>query len=120
VRRWCAVTAAAAGFVICGASSVGQVLKPAQSQNNQKDSGDENIVTVVGCPVHGVEAGCMVLTDKQGAVWEIGSAKPRPKVGYQAIKVTGRKSRGPSTCMQGTRLESIQWNYTGDQCPEAK
>jgi hypothetical protein len=106
--------------MICSGNGIGQDSKPAQSQNGQKDSGDENTVTVIGCPVHGVEAGCMVLTDKQGAVWEIGSARPRPKVGYQAIKVTGRKSRGVSTCMQGTRLESIQWTYTGEQCPEAK
>jgi hypothetical protein len=62
----------------------------------------------------------MVLTDNQGAVWDISSAKPRPKTGYQAIHVTGRKSRGVSTCMQGTRLESVQWSYTGEQCAESK
>jgi len=113
------VAAAVAVFVICGASGIGQDSASAQSEDSPK-AGDKDTVTVIGCPVHGVEAGCMVLTDKQGGVWEISSAKPRPKVGYQAIQVTGRKSRGISTCMQGTRLESIHWNYTGEQCPEPK
>lgn len=109
---------AAVGALFCGANGAGQESAP--SQNGQKDSGGQDTVTVIGCPAHGVEAGCMVVTDKDGAVWEIGSARPRPKVGYQAVKVTGRKSRAISTCMQGTRLEAIQWTYTGEQCPEAK
>lgn len=119
MRRWCSIATALAGFVICGATGAGQDSKPAQSQHSPKTD-DKDAVTVVGCPVHGVEGGCMVLTDKQGAVWDISSARPRPRVGYQAIQVTGRKSRGISNCMQGTRLESIQWTYTGEQCPEAK
>jgi hypothetical protein len=98
---------------------VGQDSRPALAQGGSQNSADDT-VTVIGCPVQGVEAGCMVLTDKNGAVWEISSARPRPRVGYQVIKVTGRKSRALSTCMQGTRLESIQWTYTGEQCPETK
>jgi len=118
VRRCCMIGAAAAAFVIAGANGTGQEPAPVQPKNG--GSGDQDTVTVIGCPVHGVEAGCMVVTDKHGAVWEIGAARPRPKVGYQSIKLTGRKSRAISTCMQGTRLEAIQWSYTGEQCPEAK
>ena len=120
LRRCCALAVAAAGFVIGGGSGIGQEPRSPQSQGGQKDSGGQDMVTVIGCPAHGVEAGCLVVTDKNGAVWEIGSARPRPKPGYQAIKLTGRRSRGVSTCMQGTRLEAIQWSYTGEQCPEAK
>jgi hypothetical protein len=109
-RAWCAFAFAVTGLVIGSSNGAGQ--------KSQKDSGNQDTVTVVGCPVHGVEAGCMVVTGKDGAVWEIGSAQPRPKVGYQQIRLSGKKSRGVSTCMQGTRLEGIQWSYTGEKCPE--
>ena len=120
LRRCCALVVAAAGFVISGANGISQEPTAAQSQNGEKNSADRDMVTVIGCPVHGVEAGCIVVTDKNGAVWEIGSATPRPKVGYQSIRLTGRRSKGVSTCMQGTRLEAIHWSYTGEQCPDAK
>jgi hypothetical protein len=109
-RSWCAIAFAAAALVIVSGNGAGQ--------ESQKDSGNQDTVTAVGCPVHGVEAGCMVVKDKSGAEWEIGSAQPRPKVGYQQVRLTGKKSRGITTCMQGTRLEGIQWSYTGEKCPE--
>lgn len=75
-------------------------------------------VTVEGCPVPGVEGGCLVIKGKDGKFWEIGSANPRPDVGAHAISLTGQVSASPSHCMQGTRLDHIQWHYTDRQCAQ--
>ncbi len=74
-------------------------------------------VTVEGCVAPGVEGGCLMVTGKDGKVWDISTANPRPKIGGRAIHLTGQFSGAPSYCMQGTKLDHIQWHYTDAACP---
>ena len=76
-------------------------------------------VTVTGCPIDGVEVGCVVLKGDDGKSYNISSAKPKPRIGAKAIKLTGDTSDKVSTCMQGTVLDNIKYEETAKDCTEA-
>jgi len=73
--------------------------------------------TISGCPVAGVTAGCLVVTAKDGKVYDITEIKdafdPAKKRG---IVASGEVSKDVSTCMQGTILKQIEWTYSEEQC----
>lgn len=76
-------------------------------------------ITVTGCPTNGVEAGCIILKDDNGKTYNITSAKPKPKIGSKAIKLTGTISDKMSFCSQGTILEDIKYEETSKDCGAA-
>ncbi|MFY9291513.1 MAG: hypothetical protein WAP03_12565 [Methylorubrum rhodinum] len=73
-------------------------------------------VTVTGCPANGIEVGCIVIKDEDGKTYNITNAKPKPKVGSKAIKLTGTVSDKVSFCNQGTILEEIKYEETSKDC----
>jgi hypothetical protein len=72
-------------------------------------------VTVQGCPIAGVEAGCVMLTGPDGVTYNITAADPKPALG-RPIRLTGSPSNDMDTCMQGTKLTHIAWSYTAGSC----
>lgn len=71
-----------------------------------------------GCVRKGVEANCLMLEASDGNKYNITSIKPRPKVDYLGIQITGVKSNDPTTCQEGILLKDIKWNgkYTKQNC----
>ena len=94
-----------------------------KSEAVQKDHDGEcktaSEVRLDGCPYPGVESGCLMI-DGQGQTYDISSASPKPKVGYLAVSLRGTKSQNPTTCIQGIRLENVDWTYTKTKCPPAR
>lgn len=76
----------------------------------------EESVSLVGCPVAGVEMGCLILKGQDDVAYDITAARPRPRVGYLAVRLSGTKTKKLGICQQGVILEGIQWSYTGDKC----
>ncbi len=77
-------------------------------------------ITVSGCVVQGVEAGCIILKTAAGPAYVISTAKPTPALGrYGQIKGT-LKSDVMSFCMQGAVIDPAEWTQTGKTCPLAK
>lgn len=79
---------------------------------------DAQKVTVVGCPVPGVEAGCLVIRGEDNVTYNITGARVRPNVGQRAIRLTGTKSKKASYCMQGVVLDNISWTYIDQKCSQ--
>lgn len=76
------------------------------------------VVSVLGCPRQGVEAGCLALVGANGMTWDISAAQPRPDpYGEYVVELTGRVSDRMSICQQGPVLEDIEWRYTPVRCP---
>src|SRR5260370_39934161 len=78
--------------------------------------GGEEKVDLVGCPATGVEMGCLILKGRDNVAYDISAAKPRPRVGYLAVQLTGVEADKAGICQQGTILEKIQWSYTNEKC----
>jgi hypothetical protein len=57
-----------------------------------------------------------ILKEQGGVAYDISAAKPRPRVGYMAVRLSGTKSRKLGICQQGVILEDIQWSYTKKKC----
>ena len=74
-------------------------------------------VTIAGCPVAGVEAGCVMLRAADGRLYNITAAEPEPALDDREIQVTAVPSREMDICMQGTKLAEIRWTHTGAMCP---
>jgi hypothetical protein len=75
-------------------------------------------VTVTGCPYPGVEAGCLMIKDKDGTVYNITGANPKPQPNDVAIIATGTVAQKLSICNQGTVLDDIKWDRTKMRCPQ--
>jgi hypothetical protein len=75
-------------------------------------------VTVVGCPVPGVEPRCLMIRGDDNITYNITSARVRPNVGQRAIRLTGTKTNKVSYCMQGIVLENISWAYIDQKCSQ--
>jgi hypothetical protein len=75
-------------------------------------------VTVVGCPVPGVEPKCLVIRGEDNVTYNISGAKNRPNIGQRAIRLTGTKTRKVSYCMQGVVLDRISWTYIDQKCSQ--
>jgi hypothetical protein len=71
-----------------------------------------------GMVAKGVEAGCLIVKNSfPVATYNISSADPKPTVG-KMIQGSGTPG-GISTCMQGTVLTGVKWQYVA-VCPAAK
>ena len=75
-------------------------------------------VTVVGCPVFGVEPNCMVIRGPDNVTYNITDANPRPNIGQRAVRLTGTKVRRAHKCQQGTVLANITWSYVDQKCSQ--
>ena len=70
-------------------------------------------ISIWGCPTKGVEAGCIILKG-----YDISAARPKPRIGYKEIRVSGETTSRPGICMQGKTLKNITWSYTKKRCPK--
>ena len=62
-----------------------------------------------GCVEQGVEAGCLMVKDRQsGKLYHVLIKGPRPQPG-DGIAITGVPHEGPTSCMQGISLDVIAW-----------
>ena len=96
-------------------------------QNRKKVQAAQKDVHISGCPVKGVELGCLMLVASDGQTYDITAAPPqsetpgskpeRPKIGYLGVTVDANKSRDLNVCQQGVRLKDIEWLYTKQLCP---
>jgi hypothetical protein len=75
-------------------------------------------VTVVGCPVPGVEPRCLMIRGEDNVTYNITAARVRPNVGQRAIRLTGTKTKKASYCMQGIVLDNISWTYIDQKCSQ--
>ncbi len=76
----------------------------------------DDAVAIQGCPVAGIEAGCVMVVAPDGRTWDITTADPLPALAGRPVRLTGTPSGEPSICMQGTRLTGIAWSYTAGTC----
>jgi hypothetical protein len=58
----------------------------------------------------------LVLKGPDNVLYDISAAKPRPRLGYMAVQLSGGKSHKLGICQQGAILEDIQWRYTKEKC----
>jgi hypothetical protein len=75
-------------------------------------------VTITACPYPGVEFSCLMIKDKDGTVYNITGAHPKPAPNDVAIILTGTVAQKFSICMQGIVLDDIKWNRTKMRCPQ--
>lgn len=80
------------------------------------DDAADDAVAVQGCPIAGVEAGCVMVVAPDGQTYDITAAAPKPALDGRPIRLTGTRSGEMSSCMQGTRLTGIAWSYTAGNC----
>ena len=73
-------------------------------------------VTVIGCPIAGVEPNCLLIRGADNNTYNISGAKQRPQPGQRAVRLSGTTSRKASYCQQGVVLENIVWSYTDQAC----
>jgi hypothetical protein len=73
-------------------------------------------VTVIGCPIAGVEPNCLLIRGADNNTYNISGAKQRPQPGQRAIRLSGTTTRKASYCQQGVVLENIVWSYTDQAC----
>jgi hypothetical protein len=73
-------------------------------------------VRFAGCPVAGVEHGCIVV--KSGpATYNVSAAIPKIRLRGLGIAGRGMVDGGVSYCMQGGILRNISYAYTRQRCP---
>ena len=75
-------------------------------------------VAITGCPYPGVEAGCLMIKDKDGTVYNITGANPKPQPNDVVINLTGTVAQKISICLQGIVLDDIKWDRTKMRCPQ--
>ncbi len=73
-------------------------------------------VTVIGCPIAGVEPNCLLVRGADNNTYNISGARQRPQLGQRAIRLSGTTTRKTSYCQQGVVLENIVWSYTEQAC----
>ena len=78
---------------------------------------EEAKISVIGCIKKGVEAGCIILVTSGGKEYSL-HGKSLPTLG-KGLGVSAKGTTGGvDTCMQGTPLDVISWNWTREKCPE--
>lgn len=76
-------------------------------------------VRALGCPIPGVEPGCLTFRATDGSTFDISSAQSRPDPRSPfAIEVSGRVSSGVGYCQQGAALDEVQVRQTNLRCVE--
>lgn len=74
-------------------------------------------VRALGCPIPGVQPGCLSLRATDGAVFDISAAQARPQpAGPFALEVSGRAGAAVGGCRAGTVLEEVQVRATNLRC----
>lgn len=73
-------------------------------------------VTVIGCPIAGVEPNCLLVRGADNNTYNISGARQRPQPGQRAIRLSGTTTKKSSYCQQGVVLENIVWSYTEQAC----
>lgn len=96
-------------LVLCGQFAIAQ-----DKQTPQR-------VKLRGCPMAGVEHGCIVIKSK-GQTYDISGATPKPDPKkHLMISLEGTPASGKvSYCMQGPILTDITWQYLKQSCPVPK
>ncbi|HKP38691.1 MAG TPA: hypothetical protein VJT71_17675 [Pyrinomonadaceae bacterium] len=73
-------------------------------------------ITGYGCVTAGVEAGCLMVTDKKTqTVYNVYFRGNKPRAGT-AIRFTGTAHEGPTTCMQGQAVNVSNWIQLKMKC----
>jgi hypothetical protein len=75
-------------------------------------------VTITSCPYPGVEFSCLMIKDKDGTVYNITGANPKPMPNDVVIILTGTVTQKLSICLQGIVLDDIKWQRTKMRCPQ--
>jgi hypothetical protein len=75
-------------------------------------------VTITSCPYPGVEFSCLMIKDKDGTVYNITGANPKPVPNDVVIILTGTVTQKLSICLQGIVLDDIKWQRTKMRCPQ--
>ena len=84
-----------------------------------KSDGTPKTITGYGCVTAGVEAGCLMVTDKKTqTVYNVYFRGAKPRVGT-AIRFTGTAHEGPTTCMQGQAVNVSSWIQLKMKCRPA-
>jgi len=74
-------------------------------------------VVAQGCPLPGVEAGCLVLRTHDGKFYDLSMANPRPPLNGRGVRISGVPGQRMSYCSQGEALSELSWEPTGTLCP---
>ena len=93
-----------------------------QAQTKKKTGSAQPAKTIhaSGCVSAGVEAGCLVLTDKKtNTVYNLFFTGEKPQIGT-AIRFTGTLHEGPTTCQQGTPVDVKQFKPVKMSCTQSK
>ena len=72
-------------------------------------------VTVIGCPVAGVEPNCLLIRGADNNTYNISGADSG-RQSASAVRLSGTKTRKVSYCQQGIMLDKITWTYTEQDC----
>ena len=74
-------------------------------------------VSVLGCPIPGVEPNCLSVRSVDGQMFDISSAqaRPDPRSPY-AVEISGQAGSAVGYCQQGTILQNVQVRQTNLRC----
>src|SRR5436190_10683927 len=97
------------------------------AQNSSSDKQPKKELHLIGCPIEGVEGGCIMLVTNN-KLYDITSAPPRSDPpGTPAAKpnpakklmitVDANSNPSPGICQQGSMLKDIDWKYSKQRCP---
>ena len=77
----------------------------------------DELLTVEGCLIKGVEPGCTILKTKSDTprLYSLHGASVPPLGKGLGVQIRGRL-RGVSHCMQGEPLEVESWDWTRERC----
>src|ERR1700756_3833870 len=87
-------------------------------QNKPQSTVDRKAVYAAGCVQAGVEAGCLVLSNHR-TVYNLFFTEKKPAIGT-AIRFTGTRHDGPTSCMQGEALDVKTWTSIKMKCTAAE
>ncbi|HLJ25956.1 MAG TPA: hypothetical protein VKY85_04545 [Candidatus Angelobacter sp.] len=105
--------------VIVTALSLAIALQAPAVQKKPPVSSSSEDLTGSGCVESGVETGCLVLKDARTKIlYNLFFKGKKPAMG-SAIRFTGSKHDGPTTCMQGEAVDVKEWIALKMKCPAA-
>lgn len=72
-----------------------------------------------GCPIRvDLGGGCITVKSDNGVTYELYSSGPLPDPGRRLIVEGTGTPGGASTCMAGTVLNNVKWQYTKAKCAD--
>ena len=104
------------GAIIPGAIAMAALLALSPVPQAAPKRGDR--ITVTGCAYRGVTAGCLMIRGRDGTIYNISGASPRPRESGRMIRLHGAVTEKLSMCGEGTVLERIRWSRTRQRCPK--